>query len=71
MTARTFASPGTEPLEFTCPRCDTPVAEAYYGPCSSCRDSLVATLGGQGREVEVAAYEPKLNVTPNAVASKE
>ena len=71
MSDATSTSTGTDPLEFTCPRCDIPVAETYYGPCSSCRDALAATLGGQGREVEVAAYEPKVNVTPNAVASKE
>lgn len=59
----------TQPLEFTCPRCEEAVAEAYYGPCSSCRDALAAALGGQGRRVEVAAYEPKVNVTPNAVAT--
>ena len=26
---------------------------------------------GEGREVEVAEYVPKMNVTPNAVALKE
>jgi hypothetical protein len=31
----------------------------------------VATLGGDARQVEVAAYEPKMNVTPNAVATKD
>ena len=58
-------------LHFACPRCATDVAEAYYGPCASCRGQLVATLGGAAREVEVAAYEPKMNVTPNAVATKD
>lgn len=60
-----------DPLEFTCPRCHVAVAEAYYGPCAACRDALVASLGGAARDVEVEAYEPKRNVTPNAVASKE
>ena len=58
-------------LEFRCPRCDSAVAETWYGPCTACRDDLAARLGGEARQVEVAAYEPKRNVTPNAVASKE
>jgi hypothetical protein len=58
-------------LSFTCPRCSTDVEARYYGPCDTCRDVLVTTLGGQARDVEVAAYEPKMNVTPNAVATKD
>lgn len=57
--------------DFTCPRCARSVRETYYGPCSSCRSELKATLGGEGRAVEAASYEPKMNVTPNAVATKE
>ena len=59
------------PLEFTCPRCRLEVTEAYYGPCTSCRTTLRVTQAGEQRDVEAAAYEPKMNVTPNAVASKE
>jgi hypothetical protein len=58
-------------LTFACPRCATEVDEAYYGPCASCRTTLRTLLGGDAREVEEAAYEPKMNVTPNAVALKE
>jgi ribosomal protein S27E len=58
-------------LEFTCPRCRAATSARYYGPCETCRADLVATLGGEARVVEVAAYEPKLNVTPNAVATKD
>lgn len=58
-------------LSFTCPRCHDDVAERFYGPCSSCRSSLAATLGGEARDVEVAEYEPKVNVTPNQIASKD
>ena len=58
-------------LEFTCPRCRLEVADAFYGPCASCRTTLRATLGGQARDVEAVAYEPKMNVTPNAVATKD
>jgi hypothetical protein len=61
----------TELLSFTCPRCQAAVSATYYGPCSSCRTELKATLGGPAREVEVAEYEPKMNVTPNAVALKD
>lgn len=58
-------------LAFTCPRCRGEVAEAAYGPCLSCRSELRAQQGGEQRSVEEAAYVPKMNVTPNAVAVKE
>ena len=58
-------------LEFTCPRCRLEVSEEFYGPCSSCRTTLRVQVGGEAREVESEAYEPKMNVTPNAVATKE
>jgi len=60
-----------EQLSFTCPRCREAASEEFYGPCGSCREELRATLGGDARHVEVAAYEPKMNVTPNAVATKD
>jgi hypothetical protein len=56
----------------SCPRCATPLdGERFYGPCSSCRDQLRAAYDGAARDVVAAAFEPKLNVTPNAVALKE
>jgi hypothetical protein len=58
-------------VPLTCPRCGREVDERYYGPCARCRDELRAALRCEGRVVEVAEYEPKLNVTPNAVATKE
>jgi hypothetical protein len=58
-------------VEFACPRCDTPTADEYYGPCESCRGDLVTKFAGLGRAVDVAEYEPKMNVTPNAVALKD
>ena len=58
-------------LEFTCPRCQAAATAEYYGPCPTCRADLVATLGGVAREVVTADYEPKMNVTPNAVATKD
>ncbi len=58
-------------LEYTCPRCRLEVSEPYYGPCTSCRTTLRATQGGEAKAVAAAAYEPKMNVTPNAVATKD
>ncbi len=61
----------TTPLDFTCPRCHVEVTETYYGPCDRCRIDLRAKYVSDGREVEVAEYVPKMNVTPNAVALKD
>jgi NMD protein affecting ribosome stability and mRNA decay len=54
-----------------CPRCGADVEERFYGPCGSCRGELRAKYLGEGRVVEVAEYEPKMNVTHNAVAVKD
>jgi hypothetical protein len=43
----------------------------FYGPCTACRATLRAELGGEAREVEATEYVPKMNVTPNAVALKD
>ena len=64
-------APAGDLLDITCPRCNLPATVSYYGPCDDCRTVLRAEVAGAAREVEVAAYEPKMNVTPNAVASKE
>ena len=61
----------TEPLSFTCPRCRQDATAAYYGPCDGCREALRAQVAGEARAVEAGAYEPKMNVTPNAVALKD
>ncbi len=58
-------------LSFTCPRCSAEVSARFYGPCDGCRTQLRATLRGEAREIEVAEYLPKMNVTPNAVALKD
>lgn len=60
-----------DPIEFECPRCATAVSERFFGPCDECRAQLRASQGGASREVEAAEYEPKMNVTPNAVATKD
>jgi len=54
-----------------CPRCGLTVDQPYYGPCAACRDDLRAKLGSEARSVETQSYEPKMNVTPNAVALKD
>jgi len=58
-------------IDFTCPRCGTDVTEGLYGPCAVCRAELRATQGSEGHELEARTYDPKMNVTPNAVALKE
>ncbi len=60
-----------ETLTFACPRCGLDVTARFYGPCDTCRTDLRATFAGEAREVEVADYVPKMNVTPNAVALKD
>jgi hypothetical protein len=60
------------PMTFDCPRCGTPADQDLYGPCDPCREQLRARFTGEARaDVTVEAYEPKMHVTPNAVAVKE
>lgn len=58
-------------LTFDCPRCHRPAEARFYGPCDACRTDLRVKFLGEQREVEVAEYVPKMNVTPNAVALKD
>jgi hypothetical protein len=58
-------------MDVSCPRCGRDVEERFYGPCSTCRDELRAAFVRDARVVDVAEYEPKVNVTPNAVALKD
>jgi hypothetical protein len=58
-------------MDFDCPRCRSAVSADLYGPCPSCRAELRAKFQAEQTEVEVAEYEPKMNVTPNAVALKD
>jgi hypothetical protein len=78
--ARTWSAPDELPaslsevpdtIEVTCPRCGSVAQAASYGPCRTCRDELRAAFAGEARDVVVDAYEPKMNVTPNAVATKD
>jgi hypothetical protein len=54
-----------------CPRCHKTHEMRFYGPCDTCPADLRATIGGAAREVVAEGYEPKMNVTPNAVATKD
>lgn len=58
-------------LTFDCPRCHRSTEADLYGPCSGCVTELRARYAGRAREVEAAEYEPKVNVTPNAVALRD
>ena len=58
-------------LTIECPRCRSTATVRFYGPCSACRDALAKAYPGRSREVEAPEYEPKMNVTPNAIATKE
>ncbi len=58
-------------LRFDCPRCRREIEERFYGPCERCRDELRAAFSREARAVVAPAYEPKVNVTPNAVATKD
>jgi hypothetical protein len=67
----TLTDPVPDRRTFVCPRCCGEVTEPWYGPCTSCRADLRTTFAGEARAVDVADYEPKMNVTPNAVATKD
>ena len=58
-------------LEIDCPRCGQARLERFYGPCASCRVALRASLARTQTELVPTEYEPKMNVTPNAVALKD
>ena len=60
----------TELLSVTCPRCGEATEVRFYGPCDGCRDELRSTYAIAARVIELAEYEPKMNVTPNAAAFK-
>lgn len=59
------------PMSFDCPRCGAAVEGPFYGPCSGCHDELRAMYQAEATEMADVTYEPKMNVTPNAVALKD
>lgn len=54
-----------------CPRCHRSVEQAFYGPCERCLGELRLRYQSEATEVARVEYEPKMNVTPNAVALKD
>jgi hypothetical protein len=59
-------------IEFSCPRCHLATAARVYGPCRDCVTQLRVTQGTDSSErAAAAAYEPKMNVTPNFIATKD
>ncbi|MFN8034682.1 MAG: hypothetical protein U0V73_01940 [Acidimicrobiia bacterium] len=60
-----------EPITIECPRCGATASVRFYGPCAQCTGELREKFLREERVVEVEAYEPKMNVTPNAVALKD
>ena len=58
-------------VEFECPRCHRPARARFYGPCPECSAQLQDAYRTEQRDVEAPEYEPKMNVTPNAVATKD
>src|SRR5262249_10248528 len=59
------------PIPFDCLRCGTVEPMRFRGLCARCRAEVVSAYQREARDIEVAAYEPKMNVTPNAVALKD
>ena len=59
------------PIDFDCLRCGETKPMRFRGLCEPCRDQLRERFTREEREIEVAEYEPKMNVTPNAVALKD
>jgi hypothetical protein len=52
-------------------RCHREEPMRFYGLCQECRAELRTKFDRGARDIEVAEYEPKMNVTPNAVALKD
>ncbi len=60
--------------ELVCPRCGAADGAArFYGPCAACRGELRVMFAGQepAGPADRNLYEPKANVTPNFVATKD
>ena len=60
-----------EPISVACPRCQQTVDQRFYGPCAGCIAELHTKFPGEARTIEHEDYVPTMNVTPNAVATKE
>jgi hypothetical protein len=60
-----------ELLAISCPRCGTDVSVRFYGSVRCLPGRPAREAGQEAHEVVTEAYEPKMNVTPNAVALKD
>lgn len=58
-------------IDVDCPRCGRSVSQQFYGPCERCLAELRTAYQAEATAAEVVDYEPKMNVTPNAVALKD
>jgi hypothetical protein len=61
-------------VQFDCPRCHLAVTERSYGPCETCRGKLNEKSyrdPGTGPAPGPSRFEPKMNVVPNFVATKD
>ena len=58
------------PLDMDCIRCRSTARMRFYGICDECRAQLHELFERDARTIAVEEYEPKMNVTPNAVALK-
>jgi hypothetical protein len=59
------------PIAMPCLRCRAETKLRFAGPCPTCAADLHEKFQGTARAVEGTEYEPKMNVTPNAVALKD
>lgn len=71
-------NPADEMLEpFDCPRCGQGVTERFWGPCASCRRTLVNAYAAEADPAArpdpsgPARFEPAMHVVPNHVATKD
>ena len=65
-------------IDVECPRCRRAVQQQFYGPCERCLAELRLAYQAEvpvnwcpELGTEAVEYEPKMNVTPNAVALKD
>ena len=64
--------PDAFPMEsMPCLRCGADAMMRFAGPCPACAQELRDKFRGVARSVGGDGYVPKMNVTPNAVATKD
>ncbi len=59
------------PEAMACLRCGAETMLRFAGPCPACAQELRAKFQVEARAVDGGEYVPKMNVTPNAVATKD